>query len=74
MKFKQARPYADPETGIRKLLELANNLEADYAGRLNVGVLNIQFKEAGDDYVSMARPCVPRSRKATWPCIRPVLM
>jgi hypothetical protein len=51
MKFKQARPYAVPEAGMRKLLELANSLEADHAGRLNVGVLNIQFKEAGGDYV-----------------------
>jgi hypothetical protein len=51
MKFKQDRPCADPEAGMRKLLELANSLEADHAGGLNVGVLNIQFKEAGGDYV-----------------------
>jgi len=47
---KQDRPYADPAAGMRKLLELANSLEADHAGRLNVGVLDIQFKEAGGDY------------------------
>jgi hypothetical protein len=49
MKFKEQRPYADPAAGMRKLLELANSMEADHAGRLNVGVLNIQFKEAGGD-------------------------
>ena len=51
MKFATDRPLADPQAGMRKLLELANSLEADHAGRLNVGVLNIQFKEVGGDYV-----------------------
>lgn len=50
MKFKEDRSYADPEAGMQKLLELANSMDADRAGRLNVGVLNIQFKEAGGSF------------------------
>ena len=43
MKFKEDRPYAEAAAGMRKLLELANAMEADHAGRLPVGVLNTQF-------------------------------
>jgi hypothetical protein len=28
MKFTQARPYADPEAAARKLIEIANSVEA----------------------------------------------
>jgi hypothetical protein len=46
VKFKDERPFAEIAAAERKLLELANGLEAD-AGRLPVGVLNMQFIEAG---------------------------
>ena len=46
MKFKEDRPLADPETAERKLLELANAVEADHAGRLAVEVINRQFRAA----------------------------
>jgi hypothetical protein len=36
----------DPDAAMRKLLELANAMEADHAGRLPVGVLNTQFIES----------------------------
>jgi hypothetical protein len=36
MKFKDDRPFATPESAERKLLELANAMEADHAGRLSV--------------------------------------
>jgi hypothetical protein len=45
-KFKGERPYADLAAAERKLLELANTMEAD-SGRLPVGALNTQFIEAG---------------------------
>src|ERR1700688_4279549 len=35
MKFKEDRPFATPETAERNLLELANAVEADHAGRLS---------------------------------------
>jgi hypothetical protein len=46
MKFKEDRPFATPEAAERKLLELANAIEADHAGRLSVAVINKQFREA----------------------------
>jgi NAD(P)-dependent dehydrogenase (short-subunit alcohol dehydrogenase family) len=33
MKLKDNRPFADPEAAMSKLLEIANGLEADHAGR-----------------------------------------
>jgi hypothetical protein len=50
MKFKEDRPFATPEAAERKLLELANAVEADHAGRLSVAVINTQFVGAGGSY------------------------
>jgi hypothetical protein len=50
MKFKEDRPFATPEAAERKLLELANAIEADHAGRLSVEIINRQFREAGGSY------------------------
>ena len=50
MKFKGDRPFATPEAAERKLLELANTIEADHAGRLSVAVINRQFRDAGGSY------------------------
>jgi Tfp pilus assembly protein PilW len=47
MKFKEDRPFPTPEAAERKLLELANVMEADHAGRLAVEIINRQFREAG---------------------------
>jgi hypothetical protein len=46
--FKEQRPFPTPESVERKLLELANAVEADHAGRLSVEIINRQFREAGD--------------------------
>jgi hypothetical protein len=50
MKFKEERPSPTPEAAERKLLELANAVEADHAGRLSVAVINTQFRNAGGSY------------------------
>ena len=50
MKFKDDRPFATPEAAERKLLELANAVEADHAGRLSVEIINRQFRDAGGSY------------------------
>src|ERR1700730_15404691 len=50
MKFKEDRPFATPEAAEQKLLELANAIEADHAGRLWVEVINRQFRDAGGSY------------------------
>jgi hypothetical protein len=46
LRFKNERPYADVAAAEKKLLELANAMEAD-AGRLPVGLLNTQLIDAG---------------------------
>ena len=40
MKFAAARPYADPEAAARKLIELANSVEAVQDGRIHIELLN----------------------------------
>jgi hypothetical protein len=40
MKFKEDRPFANLEVAEQGLLELANAMEADHAGRLLVAVIN----------------------------------
>jgi hypothetical protein len=50
MKFKDDRPFATPEAAERKLLELANAVEPDHAGRLSVALINKQFRDAGGSY------------------------
>src|SRR5258708_6181215 len=47
MKFKEDLPFANPEVAEQGLLELANAMEADHAGRLLVAVINKQFLAAG---------------------------
>lgn len=47
MKFKEERPFANPEVAMVKLLEIANGLEADHAGRISVGAINHAFLSAG---------------------------
>lgn len=39
MKFATIRPYADPETVARKLIEMANSVEAVQDGRISVELL-----------------------------------
>jgi hypothetical protein len=50
VKFKNDRPLATPDAAERKLLELANAMEADHAGRLSVEIVNVQFRDAGGSY------------------------
>jgi len=35
MKYAETRPYADPEKAARKLLEIANTVEAVQDGRIS---------------------------------------
>jgi hypothetical protein len=50
MKFREERPLANVDTAVRKLLEIANGIEADHAGRVEIGTINRQFREAGGSY------------------------
>jgi hypothetical protein len=47
MKFTEERPFANLDTAVKKLLEIANASEADRMGRLQVGAINLQFLAAG---------------------------
>jgi hypothetical protein len=40
MKFATGRPYADPEAAARKLVEIANSVEAVQDGRIYIELIN----------------------------------
>jgi hypothetical protein len=40
MKLTTARPYADPEAAARKLIEIANSVEAVQDGRIYIELIN----------------------------------
>jgi hypothetical protein len=42
-KFAAERPYADPEAAARKLVEIANSVEAVQDGRIFIELLNEPF-------------------------------
>jgi hypothetical protein len=43
MKFAVERPYADPEKAARKLVEIANSVEAVQDGRIYIELINGPF-------------------------------
>jgi hypothetical protein len=43
MKFAEARPYAEPEEAARKLIEIANSVEAVQDGRIHIEKINGPF-------------------------------
>jgi len=43
MKFAAERPYADPATAARKLIEIANSVEAVQDGRIYIELVNAPF-------------------------------
>jgi hypothetical protein len=47
MKYSTERPFADPETAARKLLEIANATEAVQDGRIHIEKINGPFLHAG---------------------------
>jgi hypothetical protein len=64
MKFKEDRPFANPEVAEQELLELgANAMEADHAGLLAVEIINRQFRDAGSSYEEY--PCRNRAHAAS---------
>jgi len=49
MKFREDRPFASIDAAVKKLLEIANGLEPDHAGRIHIGAINALFMTAGGD-------------------------
>jgi hypothetical protein len=43
MKFATDRPYADPEMAARKIVEIANGVEAGQEGRIYIELINGPF-------------------------------
>jgi hypothetical protein len=43
MKLNAERPYADPEAAARKLIEIANTIEAPQEGRIHIEKINGPF-------------------------------
>jgi hypothetical protein len=41
--FTEERPYADPDKAARKLIEIANTVEAVQDGRLHIEKVNAPF-------------------------------
>jgi hypothetical protein len=54
MKFAANRPYADPEAAARKLVEIANSIEAVQDGRIFIELINApmlyEHKASPDEY------------------------
>jgi hypothetical protein len=46
MKFATDRPFANLDAAVKKLLEIANAMEADHAGRVHIGAINRDFLNA----------------------------
>jgi hypothetical protein len=47
MKFVEGRPFADPDAAARKLVEIANGVEAVQDGRIYIECVNEPFLTAG---------------------------
>jgi hypothetical protein len=47
LKFVTASTFADPDAAARKLIEIANAVEAVQDGRIGVELINAPFLEAG---------------------------
>jgi hypothetical protein len=47
VKFSEPRPYGDPDKAARKLVEIANSVEAVQDGRIHIEKVNLPFLRAG---------------------------
>jgi hypothetical protein len=56
VKFANDRPFADPDNAARKLIEIANTVEAVQDGRIHIEKINgpflYDFKGTPDEYVA----------------------
>ena len=46
-KFVAASPFADPDVAARRLIEIANGVQAVQDGRIYIELINAQFLKAG---------------------------
>ena len=71
MKFTTDRPYSDPEKAARKIVEIANSVEAGQEGRIYIELINgpFLFREKGTPAEYKAG-WIWRSSAAGWCCTR----
>jgi hypothetical protein len=65
MKFVAERPFADPDAAARKLIEIANGVEAVQNGRIYIERVNAPFLAvggSGEDF----RPGIERAIALGW--------
>src|SRR5450755_3206358 len=70
MKFKEDRWLANRDAAVRRLLEIANGIEADHAGRIDVGEVNAQFLQSGgsaEEYTAAVNAATARGYIAVHP-------
>jgi hypothetical protein len=68
MKLTADRPYADPEAAARKLIEIANSIEAVQDGRIHIEKINgpflFEFKGSPQEYGIGLKVAIDRGRLA----------
>jgi hypothetical protein len=64
MKFAVDRPYSDPEKAARKLIEIANSVDAVQDGRIYIEKINgpflFEFKGSPDEYRAALKLAIDR--------------
>jgi hypothetical protein len=64
VKFAAARPYADPEAAARKLVEIANSVEAVQDGRIHIELFNgpmlFDLKSTPAEYTARLKLAIDR--------------
>jgi hypothetical protein len=64
MKFATERTYADPEKAARKLIEIANSVDAVQDGRIYIEKINgpflFEFKGSPDEYRATLKLAIDR--------------
>ena len=64
MKYAEPRPYADPEKAARRIVEIANAVEAVQDGRIHIELINGPFlfkdKATPAEYGAGMKLCVER--------------
>jgi hypothetical protein len=64
MKVATSRPYSDQEEAARKLIEIANSVEAVQDGRIYIELINVPFlyeaKGSPDEYLAGLKLAIDR--------------
>ena len=66
MKFLEANPLSDPETAARKLIEIANGVEALQEGRIHIEKINGPFLFQRNGTVDQYRAGIKHAIERGW--------